>query len=92
MKRRDFVSKVVAAGVGAAVTTSATSQDTPTGQLARRKYGKDGPDISIIGFGAIVVSDIELINVEGEGPKCHPGRAWPVLLHEDEAVQVVPRV
>ncbi|HJN17957.1 MAG TPA: aldo/keto reductase [Armatimonadota bacterium] len=59
MKRRDFVSKVVAAGVGAAVTTSATSQDTPTGQLARRKYGKDGPDISIIGFGAIVVSDIE---------------------------------
>jgi len=59
MKRRDFVTKVVAAGVGATVGGSALSQDHPAGQLARRPYRPGGPEISIIGFGGIVVSQLE---------------------------------
>jgi len=49
---------MVAAGAGAAaVRTSA--QETPMGTLARRPYKEGGPELSIIGFGGIVVSQVE---------------------------------
>jgi predicted aldo/keto reductase-like oxidoreductase len=57
MKRRDFISAVVAAGAGAAAG-SANAKKGGEGVLLRRRY-KKGPRISIIGLGGIVVSQIE---------------------------------
>ena len=58
MRRRDFISAVVAAGAGAAAGTP-KAQETPMGTLARRPYKDGGPELSIIGLGGIVVSQVE---------------------------------
>jgi predicted aldo/keto reductase-like oxidoreductase len=55
MQRRHFLSSLAAAGVGAAVAGKETGT---MGRLARRRYRK-GTRLSIIGFGGIVVSQVE---------------------------------
>jgi len=57
MRRRDFISTVVAAGAGVAAG-SAQAEKGGAGVLLRRRY-KKGPKLSIIGFGGIVVSQTE---------------------------------
>ena len=61
MKRRDFISKAAVIGVSAVASGSSMGEaaQRPQGQLPRRPYGKTGREISIIGFGGIVVSQIE---------------------------------
>ncbi|MBI3923872.1 MAG: aldo/keto reductase [Armatimonadetes bacterium] len=66
MDRRNFIKKTAAAGVSAATTallaeTSALARESGGGgtALKRRKLGKTGERLSIIGFGGIVVSGIE---------------------------------
>ena len=57
MKRRDFISTVVAAGAGAAAGQAQAAKGG-AGMLLRRRY-KKGPKLSIVGLGGIVVSQIE---------------------------------
>jgi len=57
MRRRDFIATAVAAGAGAAVGRTQTTNGG-TGMLLRRAY-RDGTELSIIGFGGIVVSQVE---------------------------------
>ncbi|MFP5227754.1 MAG: aldo/keto reductase [Acidobacteriota bacterium] len=56
MKRREFLKNaaITAAGMAAADTLHAKAT-TPTHPIARRKLGKTGEELSIIGFGGIVV-------------------------------------
>lgn len=51
MKRREFLTSTLAAGLAAA----ALAQEAPMADLPRRPYGKDGVTLPIIGFGGIVV-------------------------------------
>src|SRR6201998_2152126 len=60
MKRRDFLKQ--AAITAAAVTTAEhlhASASTPTRKISRRSLGKTGEELSIIGFGGIVVMNEE---------------------------------
>jgi len=57
MRRRDFIATAVAAGAGAAAGHTQVGKGG-TGMLLRRRY-KEGTELSIIGFGGIVVSQIE---------------------------------
>jgi len=60
MRRRDFISSMVAAGVGAAAGPSiARGAGKPRGRLAQRRYGHTRRKLSIVGLGGIVVSQIE---------------------------------
>ncbi|MGQ9731900.1 MAG: aldo/keto reductase, partial [Candidatus Zipacnadales bacterium] len=58
MRRRNFISTVVAGSIGAAAA-SIYGQEQPVGNLEKRRYKIDGPEISIIGLGGIVVSQLE---------------------------------
>ena len=82
MKRRDFLARAAAVGLGAAAAFSAEGKrdddelpflgefgppkslqqprrhKKPT-RLARRQYGLKGPELSLVGLGGIVVSEIE---------------------------------
>jgi len=53
VKRRDFIAGAAAAGLGAA-----GAESKPRDVLPRRPYGKTGRELSIIGFGGIVVRDL----------------------------------
>lgn len=55
MQRREFLKS--AAITAAAVATSEKIHASPTHPIARRKLGKTGEELSIIGFGGIVVMD-----------------------------------
>src|SRR5687767_7373422 len=70
MKRRDFLksaalSSAVLASEGilrtgeAAEVNDATSKPSNAARIPRREYGKSGVKLSIVGFGAIVVSKAE---------------------------------
>ncbi|MCU0724194.1 MAG: aldo/keto reductase [Planctomycetes bacterium] len=67
MDRREFLKLVAAAGAGAvAARAGLAAEDPPTAApppapapLPRRRYGAQGPELSVIGFGGIVVSGIE---------------------------------
>ena len=61
MKRREFIAKMAAIGLGAAANRSALGQggQEEVAQLARRPYGNTGRELSIIGLGGIVVSRVE---------------------------------
>ncbi|MBI1387002.1 MAG: twin-arginine translocation signal domain-containing protein [bacterium] len=56
MKRRDFIKTSSIAGLTAACAVHAAE---PSVKLARRSYGDTGIELSIIGFGGIVVKDAE---------------------------------
>jgi aryl-alcohol dehydrogenase-like predicted oxidoreductase len=58
MKRREFLKQaaITAAAVASTSQLSATSV-TPSNPIARRTLGKTGEQLSIIGFGGIVVMD-----------------------------------
>jgi len=61
VRRRDFVSRIAAAGLGAAAGGAGADDVTPgpVRQLRRRPYGATGRELSIIGFGGIVVMNTE---------------------------------
>lgn len=63
MRRRDFIASVAAAGVGAACGRAVMDRsESKSGKgLPRRPYGNSGIELSIIGFGGIVVSQIEQV-------------------------------
>jgi len=58
MERRDFI-KQAAITAAAVASTSAVNASTPTLPIARRPLGKTGEQLSIIGFGGIVVMNEE---------------------------------
>jgi hypothetical protein len=64
MRRRDFLSTMATAGAGAAALKT-SAQETPMGTLARRPFREGGPELSIIGFGGIVVSQVEPSEASG---------------------------
>ena len=61
MKRRDFISKATVIGVSAIAGGSGVGEaaERPHRQLLRRPYGRTGDELSIVGLGGIVVSQIE---------------------------------
>ncbi len=61
MKRREFISKATMIGVTAFAggATTADAREMAHRQLPRRPYGKTGEELSIIGLGGVVVSQIE---------------------------------
>ncbi len=61
MKRRDFIAKLTAAGIGAAALGGAAGAAAQGGNRARlmhRPYGNSGRSLSIIGLGGIVVNGV----------------------------------
>ena len=56
MQRREFI-RQSAIATAAIASTSQIRASTPTNPIARRKLGKTGEELSIIGFGGIVVMD-----------------------------------
>ena len=56
MQRREFI-RQSAIATAAIASTSQIRASTPTNPIARRKLGKTGEQLSIIGFGGIVVMD-----------------------------------
>ena len=58
MKRREFLTTVTAAGLGAAAAGSGLGQNEAAGTLKRRRYGNTDDELSIVGFGGIIVSEI----------------------------------
>lgn len=62
MERREFLARSLAMGIGVAASSMALAraeETPPADQLPRRPYGETGHELSIIGFGGIVVSGIE---------------------------------
>lgn len=61
MRRRQFLTSVAAAAVGAACGKPAKGrgESSPKRRLPRRPYGKTGIELSIVGLGGLVVSAIE---------------------------------
>src|SRR6195952_4196073 len=55
MERRDFLKQSALTAAAAAATTKLSAATTPTHPIARRPLGKTGEQLSIIGFGGIVV-------------------------------------
>jgi len=60
MRRREFITSVAAVAVAAASgeTVVSRAESRPSGQLPRRPYGKTGIELSLVGLGGIVVSNI----------------------------------
>jgi len=56
VKRREFISTSVAAPLAAVGACILTSGRAHAAELPRRKYGKEGFELSVIGFGGIIVS------------------------------------
>lgn len=60
MERREFISRLVAMGLTAAAGVAfAEDAPPPAGQLARRPYRPGGPELSIIGFGGLLLRGME---------------------------------
>jgi aryl-alcohol dehydrogenase-like predicted oxidoreductase len=60
MKRRDFLKQAsLAAAAVASTSTLSASASTPTASIPRRALGKTGEQLSIIGFGGILVMNEE---------------------------------
>ena len=69
MQRRQFIQAIAASTAAAALgtlvpmsnaqSTATTSPSSNRALLPRRKYGKTGIELSIIGFGGIIVGDME---------------------------------
>lgn len=64
MERRDFLKQAAITAAAVAATNTLHASDakpaaTPTKPIARRKLGKTGEELSIIGFGGIVVTNEE---------------------------------
>ena len=60
MKRREFLKQAAITAAAVASTSQMNaSAATPANPIARRTLGKTGEQLSIIGFGGIVVMDVE---------------------------------
>src|ERR1035437_3299629 len=60
MERRDFLKQAAITAAAVGCTSQATaSAATPTSTIARRALGKTGEQLSIIGFGGILVMNEE---------------------------------
>lgn len=60
MERREFISRLLAMGLTAAAGIAfAEDAPAPTGQLPRRPYRPGGPELSIIGFGGLLLRGME---------------------------------
>lgn len=60
MRRRDFVSRMTVAGLGAAAGAVADeAPPDPVRRLRRRPYGDTGRELSVVGMGGIVVMNLE---------------------------------
>lgn len=60
MERREFIGRLVAMGLTAAAGVAfAEDAPAPAGQLARRPYQPGGPELSIIGFGGLLLRGME---------------------------------
>jgi aryl-alcohol dehydrogenase-like predicted oxidoreductase len=61
MKRRDFIHRMAVIGMSAAASGSimADLENAPGRQLPRRKYGRHDDELSVVGFGGIVVMNVE---------------------------------
>ena len=55
MKRREFIKQAAITAAAVAASSQLTSGKTPSNPIARRTLGKTGEQLSIIGFGGIVV-------------------------------------
>ncbi len=59
MDRRDFLKQSTLASIGLAYGTSTSLASEKKGELRKRRYGSQGPELSIIGFGGIVIRGAE---------------------------------
>jgi aryl-alcohol dehydrogenase-like predicted oxidoreductase len=57
MQRRDFIKQSAITAAAVASSSQIHAKSTPTQPIARRTLGKTGEQLSIIGFGGIVVMD-----------------------------------
>jgi len=57
MQRREFIKQSAITAATVASTNQLQAKSTPTNPIARRTLGKTGEQLSIIGFGGIVVMD-----------------------------------
>ncbi|MEN6642261.1 MAG: aldo/keto reductase [Armatimonadia bacterium] len=71
MNRRDFLRQLGLAGLAAMAGGGVMADDKPAGPLARRPYGETGLQLSIVGFGGIVV-------MKSEQSEANDAVAWAV--------------
>ena len=78
MQRREFLKQSAIAAATVASAAQLNASKTPTNPISKRTLGKTGEQLSIIGFGGIVVMDDSTTGSANIVAEAH--RSWHQLL------------